>query len=658
MAKTEKMTEDDLVATVRREFSDAIGNNDEVSAQREEALKAYFSEKYGNEQVGRSQFVSSDVMDVIEFIKPSLMRVFASGDNVVTFHPQEPNDVAAAKQATDYVNYVFMRDNPGWEIFYTWFTDALLLKNGFVKVWWDESEDFKREEYTKLTDIEFEGLISQDDIEVIEHSEMLEMFGEEEINVHDVVIHRTNSYGRVKIENVPPDEFLISRRAKTIQDAPYCCHRVRKTLSDLREMGFDVDPEDIRGGNYDSDDWSLERESRYMYDQSGDVGVWGAYEQNADDPSTWVYWVHEHYIRSDYDSDGISELRKVLMVGDYVLENEEVDVIPFVTITPIGLSHRLIGLSIADVIKELQKIKTVLMRNMLDNAYSQNYSRLQVVEGAVNIEDVMSQRMGGIIRVKTPNAITPLPTPPLSPQTFQLLEYLNHVQESRSGVSKMSQGLNDNALTSHTTATAVNAVMSAAHSRLELVARRFAETGVKELMQMIYMLIQKHQDKERMVQLRNEWVPVRPDMWRDKMDCTVSTGIGNGNRDQQMMHLSQMMQFASQAMSGGLSIVTEKNLYNMGAALIKNMGFLNVQDFLTDPDTQQQQQEGPSDEQQLAMAEMDLKKKELEIKAADIAIKQQRLQQDAAEAQVDAQLKVAELQLEADQKRAVAIGPT
>ena len=656
MAKTEKMTEDDLVSRVRRELTDAIGYDDEVSSQREAAMDAYFSEPYGNEQPHRSSFVSSDVMDTIEFIRPSLMRVFASGDNVVSFNPQDPTDVDGAKQATDYVNYVFMRDNPGWEILDSWFADALLLKNGFVKCWWDQTEEYKREEYSRLTDIEFEGLISQTDIEVVEHSEGPHDFGGEDINVHDVVIHRLNSIGRIRIENVPPDEFLISRRAKTIQESPYCVHRVQKTLSDIREMGFDVDPEDIRGGSYDADEWSGERAARYRFDQAGDVGYWSEPDQSSDDPSMWLYWLHEHYVRADYDNDGIAELRRVLMVGDYVLENDEVDTIPFVTLTPIKIPHRLIGMSVADTIRSLQLIKTTLMRNMLDNVYGQNYSRMMVVEGAANIDDVISQRQGGLIRVKTPNAVTPLQTPQLSPQTFQFLEYLNHVQESRTGVSKMSQGLDENALTSHTTATAVNAVMTAAQSRLELIARRFAETGVKDLMQMIFMLAQKNQDKERVGRLRNEWFPVRPDQWADKMDCTVATGIGNGNRDQQMMHLSQMLQFASQAMAGGLSIVSEKNLYNMGAALVKNMGFLNVHDFLTDPD--QQQQKGPSPEQQMAQQEMALKQKELEIKAADVAIKQQKIQQDAAEAQVDAQLKAAELQLESEQNRAVAIGPT
>ena len=196
--------------------------------------------------------------------------------------------------------------------------------------------------------------------------------------------------------------------------------------------------------------------------------------------------------------------------------------------------------------------------------------------------------------------------------------------------------------------------MTAAQSRVELIARNFAETGVKDLMLAIYELVQKNQNKERVVLLRNQWIEVRPDMWRDKMDCTVAVGLGHGNKDQQLMHLSSMLQFASQAMQGGLRIVNEQNMYNIGAALIRNMGFQNVDDFLTDPS--QIQPPGPSPEQQMQQMEMQNKQKELEIKAAEVQIKAQKVQQDAAEAQMDAQLKVAELGLEAQQNRPVAIG--
>jgi len=645
---SEKYSEEELLQRIEGEITDSLGYGDEISKQRETAMDYYYALPFGNEVEGRSQFVDSTVQDTIEWIKPSLMRIFASGDEMVKFNPHGPEDVKAAEQATDYVNYVFTKDNEGWEILYSWFTDALLSKNGIVKIWWDEYEEAQREEYKRLTEQEFEILLLGDDVEVVEHTEYLE-----EEPLHDVVIKRRSTNGKIKIENVPPDEFLIARESKTIQDSRFVCHRVKKSLSDLREMypDHDFDPASLGGGD-DMFTFSAERLARYAFDDSADNGIgWGGGSESEE--ALREYWLHESFLKTDFNGDGIAELRKVCTVGKEIIANEEIDEIPFVSITPVKIPHKFFGLSIADLVMDLQLIKSTLIRNLMDNMYNQNFGRYAVLEGQANLDDLLTQRPGGIVRVKSPNAITPLATPPLEAHSFQMLEYLDSVREARAGVSKYSQGLNDKALTSHTTATAVNAVMTGAQSRIELVARNFAETGVKELMNRIYALLLKNQDKERVVMLRNEWVPVRPDMWNDKMDCTVSVALGHGSKDQQMAHLSQMIQFASQAMQGGLPIVTEQNMYNLGQALIKAMGYQNTDDFLTPPP---QKQPGPSQKEQMAQMEMQLKQKELDIKAADIQVKQMKIQQVAAADAVDAELKMQELQLEREQKRAVAIG--
>ena len=652
MAK-EKITEEDLVTRIRGEITDSLGYmGDTISTQREMAMKYYYGLPFGNEVDGRSQYVDSTVQDTIEWIKPSLMRVFASGDEMVKFNPHGPEDVKMAEQATDYVNYVFTKDNPGWEILYSWFTDALLSKNGIVKVWWDEYDDEQREEYRGLEEMEMTALITQEGIEVIEHTEYIE----EEKPYHDLVIKRSSYNGKIKIENVPPSEFLISREAKNIQEARFVCHRVLKTLSELKEMypDQDLDVESLGGSDEDLMAFSAERLERYQFDKSAEYWEgWGNPVNNEDGLST--YWLHESFLKTDYDNDGITELRKVCTVGSTVLANEEIDNIPFVSITPVKIPHKFFGLSMADLVMDLQLMKSTLMRNLMDNMYNQNFGRYAVLEGQANLDDLLTQRPGGVVRVKSPNAVTPLTTPPLEPYSFQMLEYLDGVRESRAGVSRMSQGMNENALTSHTTATAVNAVMTAAQSRVELIARNFAETGVKDLMIRKYELLYKNQDKERMVMLRNEWIPVRPDVWNDKYDCTVSVALGQGNKDQQMSHLSQMLQFASQAMSGGLRIVNEQNMYNLGASLVKAMGFQNVGDYLTDP-SQIPPQPNPQEQQQ--QMESQIKQKELEIKAAEVQIKAQKIQQEYAKLQIDSRLKQEELNLEREQKRAVAIGAT
>jgi len=649
-----KLTDEELLARVEDELSSAQGNNDELSEVRRDSLLRYYAEPYNNEIEGRSQVVDTTVMDTIEWIKPSLMRIFASSDEIVRFTPEGPEDVAGAQQSTDYVNYILTRDNNWFNIFLTWASDALIQKMGIVKCWWDDADRWDREEYHDLTDVELEALISSDDVEVLEHTEKRdEEETEEEVSfaevLHDVTITRHARKGRVKIDNVPPEEFLISTEAKNVADARFVCHRRKMTLSELREMGYDVNEEEV--GSEDQLGFGEERDARYSFDSSA-YSRW----DNEDVGPNREVWVNEAYLKVDYDGDGINELRRVFYAGRQIFDNEPADTIPFATLTPTPLPHQIVGMSITDQVEDLQLIKTTLMRQLLDNFYLQNSGRVAVQEGMVNLDDLLTSRPGGIVRMKAQGAVQPLPTPPLQPYVFQMLQYLDQIREERSGISRMSQGLDDNALTSHTTATAVNQVMTAAQQRVELIARVFAETGVKRLAELVYELVSKHQDKERVIMLRNEWIPVRPDMWRDKMDCVVSVGLGHGNRDQKAMQLAQLTQFASQAMAGGLSIVNEQNLYNLGAQMIENMGFKDVDAFLTNPADAQPQE--PSPEQQMAQMDMQNKAKELEIKAAEVQIKAQKVQQDAAEAQVDAQLKMAELKLEAEQKRPVAIGAT
>ena len=318
MAK-EKITEEELVTRIRGEITDSLGYmGDTISTQREMAMKYYYGLPFGNEVDGRSQYVDSTVQDTIEWIKPSLMRVFASGDEMVKFSPHGPEDVKMAEQASDYVNYVFTKDNPGWEIMYSWFTDALLSKNGIVKVWWDEYEEEEREEYKGLDEIGLQALLMKKDVEVVEHSEYDNDYGEVE---HDLVIKRKSYNGKIKIENVPPSEFLISREAKNIQEARFVCHRVLKTLSELRQMypDEDIDVEDLGGDGMDMTSFSAERLERYQFDKSAKYWEgWGGGDDFGDE-SLRTYWLYESFLQTDYNGDGIAELRKVCTVGSKVL---------------------------------------------------------------------------------------------------------------------------------------------------------------------------------------------------------------------------------------------------------------------------------------------------------------------------------------------------
>ena len=674
-----KMTKRELSAHLEQEISSALGYKDgKLTEQRSDALDRYYGKKYGNEQEGRSQIVTRDVADVIEWIMPSLMKIFTSGDKVVQFEPQGPEDVEMAKQSTDYVNYVIMRQNPGFSTLYQWFKDALLQKNGIVKHYWDDSSETLREEYKNLTEEEFTALLLDDNVEVKEHTAN---GGEDEMSLepvtHDVVVNRTYEDGQVRIEPVPPEEFLINKYAKTIEDARFVGHRVKKTKSELLEQGYPKNKIENIFSN-DEADYKAERLSRFSHEQDN------APEGDIDDG----IWVTECYMRVDFDNDGIAELRKVTKVGDELLDNEAVDSVPFSSLTPIPMPHKFYGLSIYDLISDLQLIKTTLMRNLLDNMYLTNNGRYEVVEGQANLDDLMTSRPGGIVRVRTPGAVNPLGTPQLDQNSFNMLGYLDSIREERTGVSKNSMGLSEGGLKSHQTATGVGQVMTAAQQKIELIARIFAETGMKDLAQSVYMLVQKFEKPEKLVRLNNEWTTLYPHEWKTKMDCTAQVGLGFGNKDMNLMHLgrlSQTIQMIAQHPAAGM-LLKPKNVYNLVAEQIKAMGMKNVDDFITDPGDQDvQQQQGPSPEEQAKQAEAQLKQQELQVKMQKIqqesALKQQEMQIDAQiaqqdlelkqqEASVDMQIKAQELEikkaelalkqqeleLEREQERAVKIG--
>jgi hypothetical protein len=679
-----KMTKRELSAHLEQEISSALGYKDgKLTTQRSDALDRYYGKKYGNEQEGRSQIVTRDVADVIEWIMPSLMKIFTSGDKVVQFEPQGPEDVKMAKQSTDYVNHVIMRQNPGFSIIYQWFKDALLQKNGIVKHYWDDTSETLREEYKNLTEEEFTALLMEDNVEVLEHTQN---GGEEDDALislqpqqitHDAVVRRTYDDGQVRIEAVPPEEFLINKYAKTIEDARFVGHRVKRTKSELIQQGYPKSKIENVFSN-DEADYKAERLSRFSHEQDNSP------EGDIDDG----IWVTECYMRVDFDNDGIAELRKVTKVGDELLDNEAVDSVPFSSLTPIPMPHKFYGLSIYDLISDLQLIKTTLMRNLLDNMYLTNNGRYEVVEGQANLDDLMTSRPGGIVRVRTPGAVNPLGTPQLDQNSFNMLGYLDSIREERTGVSKQSMGLSEGALKSHQTATGVGQVMTAAQQKIELIARVFAETGMKDLANSVYMLVQKYEKPEKLVRLNNKWTTLYPHEWKEKADCVAQVGLGFGNKDMNLMHLgrlSQTIQMIAGHPAAGM-LLKPKHVYNLVAEQIKAMGMKNVDDFIQDPgDADVPQQQGPSPEEQAKQQEAQLKQQELQVKMQkiqqeselrqqemqiDAQIAQQNLELKAQEAKVEMQIKAQELEikkaelalkqqelvLEREQERAVKIG--
>jgi len=681
--KPRKLTEDELVSQLNSEIQGATGYaNTELSNQREESMKYYLGEKFGNEIDGRSEIVTTDVRDTVEYIMPSLMRIFTTHNNTAEFEPQGPEDVEMAQQATDYCNYVFNKQNNGFKILYDAFKDALISKTGVIKHFWEEKEEVHTETYTNLTEIEYQSILANDDYEVIEHTETVvqkavtDDFGNlvsPKVVEHDVKAKCYKGYGQVRVMAVPPEEFLVSRRASSLEDADFVCHRVKKSVSDLIAEGYDPNiVNDIPSYANSEAELNEERLARFSYDDDS------VPPSEGEGPNKKV-WIDECYMRIDYDNDGIAELRKITKGGQYILDNEEIDMIPFSAICPLPIPHKFYGMSIADTVKDIQLIKSTIMRNLLDNMYLTNNARYAVLAGQVELDDLLTSRPGGIVRMRAPGAVQALPTPQIQPYAFQMVQYLDGIREERSGVSKMTQGLNPDVLTSHVTSGAISAATESAMQRVELIARIFAETGVKDLFRNIYALVQRYEDRQKMFYLNGKFVPIDVSRWKEKLNCTVNVGIGSGSQQSKTTTMSSIMQILGTLVQNGAmgSLVTPKNLYNAVSEYIAQAGYKNTDQFISNPEMMPPQAppEPSLDEKvaaqkaQVELQKLQLQAQELEIdtqlKAQELKLKQEEAAIDLAIKQQELQLKKSQLELneqelalEAVQNRPVGIGPT
>ena len=544
------MSQISLKAAIQSAIDDSIGYvESETVDQRKIALQYYLRQPLGNETEGRSQVVTGEVAEAIDGALPALMRIFTGSDEIVVADPTGPGDEAGAKQATDYLNYIFLRDNPGVTIMRDWFFDALLQKNGIVKAYWEDKVDVSKEEYEGLSDDELAMMLQDPEIEVISQNvrqipavdpamadAIIASGGVvPTFNLNDVKIKKTKNNGRVVIENVPPEEFLISKKGVSIRGsraAPFVAHRRQITRSDLIAMGFDKDQVNSLPSG-DALAYTPERVVRFSPGEQ-------PYDLQSEEMALQEVEVFECYILHDENGDGIAELRQVFYAGNEILSNEDCDYIPFYSICPIPIPHKFFGNSLADRTTDLQLIKTTVTRQMLDNLYLTNDARTWAVDGQVNLDDLLTSTAGGVIRVKSPTAIGQLAVQNMSGQSFPMLQYLDSVQQKRTGVTDMSQGLDANIL-QNVTAAAVASMQQAGAGKIELIARLFAEGGVKELFEGILHLVTKYQNKERILRLRGQYVSVDPRTWANKYDLSINVGLGNGNRDQQMAMLQMVL---------------------------------------------------------------------------------------------------------------------
>jgi hypothetical protein len=678
------MEQNELKSILQAEIDDAIGFiESETVEQRKQALEAYLRQPYGNEVEGKSQIVTGEVAEAIDGALPSLVRIFTGSDNIVVFEPQGPRDEASAKQATDYCNWVFSRDNEGVAILHDWFKDALLQKNGILKAYWEDKEDITKERYFDLTNDELAMLMSDETMEIVEQDTtefpIFDPMGQPVIDpigmpvmgaTHNVVVQQKKKSGKVTIENVPPEEFLISKKARTIADSPFVAHRQMLTRSTLMAMGFNKKQvEGLAMG--DALAYTPERVARYAAGEQ-------PYQTQTDDPSMQEIEVFECYVKTDVDGKGIASLVQVFYASNEILEDakgkemvEEVDYVPFHSICPIPIPHKFFGNSLADRTVDLQLIKTTITRQMLDNLYLTNNARVVAVEGQVNLEDLLTSTAGGVIRAKSPNAVQQLVVQNVASQAFPMLQYLDTIQSKRTGVSDASQGLDPSVL-QNVTAAAVASMQQAGAGKIELMARIFAETGVKSLFKGILHLLCKYQDKARLVRMRGEFVEFDPRTWANQYDVSINVGLGAGNRQEQMAMLSMVLAKQEQliAQYGPANpYVSPAQYRGTLGRMVEIAGFKDSAEFykaitpeqdqaLSNPPPQQQQM---PPEVQALMARTQAEIQAAQAKAqADLQMQQQQMQIDMEMAQQKAALEMqlmrekemAKLQLEREKQQA------
>jgi hypothetical protein len=673
----------ELQAVIGRQITQAVGyQNSEVAESRRKLMRDYMGQPMGNEIEGRSQVVSSDVQDTVETQLPDHMQMFASTDQAVQFNPTKKGGEEQAQQATDYVNYIWNTDNNGFLLFYDGFKDALLQKLGVYKVWWNVKETTDRRKYSGLTDDQLTLLTQDKEVKTVEHDEYWcdeclqdgvpedqpfdvpneqvllqasQMVGapvtwEQYVNFgrrHKVTIRRKKTTKRVKCVVLPPEEFLISQRATSLDDAPFLAHATMMMQSDLIAEGYDPDQIDAIP---DSDgQWANpEKTQRFLQENQ--------FAKEEIDRATREIAVYECYVRVDWDKDGIAELRKITVGGpehvvlkykDGTEANEEVAEHPFQDITPIRMPHKVFGVATAELAQSNQYVKTSAVRQWLDNMYNVNNAR-EAISNKVNMDDALDNKVASKVRVNTEQGdvaghIVPMQTAPIGNHIAPLIAYMDQQLEQKTGVTRLGQGLDPDAL--HSTASGINQLLGRSQQRTLLVAQLFA-FGIGELFRKILRIVVSNQDETRTIQLRGEWAEMDPRDWDADMTVSTDVGLGRGTRENQVTTARMMVESTNLliGLQGGPSgpLVNLHQVSNVYSNLYEAAGVKNTDLYITkiSPEEAEQfaQQQGQQENPEVAKARM-----EQEAKAAEM---QQKGQIEAMKAESDHTLKMTAQQLE------------
>jgi hypothetical protein len=652
------MSDAELVGHLDEHEKRSIGYYEsEIAAQQEDALNRYYRRPYGDEQAGRSKVVDATVAITVDNGLAAILKPFVSQDDVVAYEPKQKEDEEQAKQATEYANYVFYNDNPGFTILHDWFKDALLQKLGVVKVYW---EDYSREKLVRLENLDATQLEAMgQDIEAV--------YGPDEFGLYIADVRRMEQDGKLCIENVPPEEYRISPYSRPGRTPPYEAHITTKARSELVEMGFPyevVDALSKYGSNNLDDRRSI---ARYQDEEwSGSRG------DNPGDKSRDLVPFNHELVLVDYDGDGVSELREIMRSGNIILYNEEAQFGRFARLCPVPMPHKVYGQSLADQVIDEQRIATVLWRQTLDNLYLNNNPRPQVLEQAERkdgstYDDLLDDSPGAAIRVGSA-LIEPFAIGFFADKSFPMLDYVAQQAESRSGISKQGQGLDPEALdkSGQVTATQAAILEDGRNARAELIARIFAETGIKDLFRLILKNLVTHQPRARIIRLRNEWVEMDPREWNADMDLSIAVGLGMGNKAEQIAVADGVLQtMAELGQTPFSSLIDKEKVYNAVKRKFSAAGIKNIDDFLVEPERDEEgnvipEQPQPDPEVMKAQAELQMQQAKLqgeqqmaqaklEFQREEAAMKIQLAREEAAaELELAQQKAAAEMQLARD----------
>ena len=605
------MTDDEVQDIVSDALSGATSFvESEISQDRIKSQRYFEGEVDIGQEDGRSKIVSTKVRDTIRAIKPSLMRVFLSSENPVEFVPTSQEDVTNAEQATKYAHWKFQQLD-GYKLLNDAIHDALVKKTGILKIWWEDSTDAEIRSYTNVTEEELSAIVNEDNIEVIEHSTEMGMMTDEtgmqsEQEKHSLKVSYLKKQGELKIEGVPPEEFIVDRNAKSVSDAYIVAHKTEMRVSDLVAMGYDFEEvSELSGLSTDSTYTDTEQFERQGYDQED--------EENITDLSMKQVQVTEAYMKIDKEGTGIAMMYRILLAGgdNKVLECELYGEVPFAIFEVDPEPHTFFGRSVADLIMNDQDSSTAMLRGMMDNVALTNSPRQGYVQGQVNVDDLMNNEIGGLVRMKSPAALVDIATPFVAGQVLTAMQYMDAAIEGKTGVTKASMGLDPDAL-QNTSATAARLQAQQGSAQIEVMARNIAEGGMKRLFKLMLELLVENSCEETMMRLNGQFQAIDPRVWNTGMDMTVNVGVGTGQEGERHAALTQALQMQMQIWTqygSGNGMVTMTGIRNTLGDMLALQGVRNVDRYFSpltpeiEAELVQQQQQMASENPELSEAD-------------------------------------------------------